>query len=57
MQLSQQLSSEDTKKLIYLMYPTQNKITALDFAEHLESEGGLHSYNVINRLSSRLNAG
>ena len=32
-----------------MMYPTQNKITAPEFAEHLESEGGLHSYNVINR--------
>ena len=56
-QLSQQLlSSEDTKKLIYLMYPAQNKLTALDFTEHLESEGGLYSYNVINRLSSCLSA-
>ena len=32
-----------------MMYPTQNKITAPEFAEHLESEGGLHSYNVINQ--------
>jgi hypothetical protein len=56
MQLCQQLSSEDTKKLIYLICPTQSKITALGFAELLEREGGLHSYNVISRLSSSLNA-
>ena len=56
MHLSQQLSSEDTKKLIYLMCPTQSKATALDFAELLEREGGLYSCSIINRLSSCLNA-
>lgn len=56
MQLSQQLTSADTKMLIYLMYPTQSKVTALEFAELLEKEGGLHSYRVISRLSSCLNA-
>ena len=53
--LSQQLNSEDAKKLAYLMYPTHNEISAPKFAELLEKEGGLHSYNVINRLSSCLN--
>ena len=54
--LSQQLNSEDAKKLAYLMYPTHNEISALEFAELLEREGGLHSYDIINRFSSCLSA-
>ena len=54
MHLSQQLTSEDAKKLAFLMYPTHNQVTALNFAELLEREGGLYSIEVVTRLSSCL---
>ena len=54
MHLSQQLTSEDAKKLAFLMYPTHSQVTALNFAELLEREGGLYSIKVVTRLSSCL---
>ena len=54
MHLSEQLKSEDAMKLAFLMYPTHSQVTALDFAEHIEREGGLNSVDVVNRLSSCL---
>ena len=54
--LSQQLNSEDANALAFLMFPTQGQITALKVAELLEREGGLHSINVISRLSACLEA-
>lgn len=54
MHLSQQLTSEDAKKLAFLMYPSHNQVTVLNFAELLEREGGLNSIEVVTRLSSCL---
>ena len=54
--LSKQLNSEDANALAFLMFPTHSQITALEFVELLEREGGLHSINVINRLSTCLEA-
>ena len=56
MNLSQQLNSEDTKKLAFLMYSIHRHITALELAKLLEEEGGLRSMGVINRLSACLEA-
>ena len=56
MHLSQQLNSEDAKKLAFLMYSIHTHITALELAELLEREGGLCSISVINRLSACLEA-
>ena len=56
MQLSQQLISEDSRKLAFLMYPTHSHTTAIELAELLESEGGLLSLDVMNRLSLCLEA-
>ena len=52
--LSQQLNLEDAKQLAFLMYPTHSQVTALQFVELLEREGGLHSINVFSRLSACL---
>ena len=54
MHLSQQLTFEHTKKLAFLMYPTHDLVTALDFVECLEREGGLNSIELVTRLSSCL---
>ena len=54
MHLSQQLTSEDTKKLSFLMYPSHDSVTALDFVESLEKEGGLNSSELVAQLSSCL---
>ena len=54
MHLSQQLTFEDTKKLAFLMYPTHELVTALDFIECLEREGGLNSIELVTQLSSCL---
>ena len=56
MYLSQQLNYEDIKKLSFLMYPTHSQVTTMDLAELLESEGGLSSIDVVNHLSSCLEA-
>ena len=56
MHLSQQLNSEDTKKLVFPMYSIHSHVTALELAELLEREGGLCSIGVINRLSACLEA-
>ena len=56
MHLSQQLNFEDGMKLAFLMYPTHSQVTALEFAQLLEREGGLNSIDVVNRLSSCLEA-
>ena len=54
MHLSQQLTSEDAKKLSFLMYPSHDSVTPLDFVESLEKEGGLNSSELVTRLSSCL---
>lgn len=54
MHLSQQLTSEDAKKLSFLMYPSHDLVTALDFVERLEKDGGLNSSELVTRLSSCL---
>ena len=54
MHLSQQLNSEDTKKLAFMMYSIHGHVTALGLAELLEREGGLCSISVTNRLSACL---
>ena len=56
MHLSQQLSFDDAAKLTFLMYPTHSQVTALEFAELLEREGGLNSIDLVSRLSSCLEA-
>ena len=54
--LSEQLSSEDAKKVAFLMYPTNGHVTAIDLAKLIERDGGLNSIDVANRLSSCLEA-
>ena len=54
MHLCQQLTFEDAKKLSFLMYPTHDLVTALDFVECLEKEGGLNSTELVTRISSCL---
>ena len=54
--LSQHLKSEDSMKLAFLMYPMHSHMTKLQFAQLLEREGGLTSIDVVNRLSSCLEA-
>ena len=56
MHLSQQLSFDDAAKLAFLMYPTHSQVTALEFAELLEREGGLNSIDILSCLSSCLEA-
>ena len=56
MLLSQQLNSEDSRKLAFLMYPTPSHTSAMELAELLESEGGLYSVAIVNRLSLCLEA-
>ena len=54
--ISQQLHFEDSKKLAFLMCPTQSHATAIELAELLEREGGMCSIDVVNRFSSCLEA-
>ena len=56
MLLSQQLNSEDSRKLAFLMYPTLSHTSAMELAELLESEEGLYSVAIVNRLSLCLEA-
>ena len=56
MHLSQQLTFEDAKKLSFLMFPTHDHdlVTAPDFVESIEKEGGMNSCELVTRLSSCL---
>ena len=56
MHLTQLLNYEDSKKLVFLMYPTVSHTTAIGLPELLERERGLHSIAVVNRLSLCLEA-
>ena len=56
MHISQQLRSQDSKHLAFLMYPTRSHTTAIELAELLEREGGMHSVDVVNKFASCLEA-
>ena len=54
--LSQHLKPEDVTKLAFLMYPMYSQVTGFELAQLLEKEGGLTSIDVLDRLSSCLQA-
>lgn len=54
--LSQHLKPEDVTKLAFLMYPRYSQMTGFELAQLLEKEGGLSSIDVLDRLSSCLQA-
>ena len=56
MHISQQLRSQDSMKIAFLMYPTQSHITTFELAKLLEREGGMYSVDVVNRFASCLEA-
>ena len=56
MYLSEQLNTEEVRKLAFLMYPHNGCLTTLKLVELLDSEGGISSMRAIEHMSTCLEA-